>query len=82
MGDSANSDTTSAKTFMEEFANFIESKGYILHQVFNCDETDLFWKKMPNTTYITQDERTMPWYKPMEDRVPHLLCHIIIATFC
>ncbi|GFU85161.1 hypothetical protein TNCV_1554241 [Trichonephila clavipes] len=25
-----------------------------------CDETGLFWKRMPNRTYITKDEKSVP----------------------
>ncbi|GIY54167.1 tigger transposable element-derived protein 1 [Caerostris darwini] len=43
-------------------------------QVFNCDETGLFWKKMPNRTYITAEEKMMPGHKPMKDRLTLALC--------
>ena len=34
----------------------------------------LFWKKMPNRTYITEEEKTLPGHKPMKDRLTILLC--------
>jgi len=43
-------------------------------QVFNCDETGLFWKKMPRRTYITEEEKALPGHKPMKDRLTLLLC--------
>ena len=39
------------------FGELIEADGYIPQQVFNCDETRLFWKKMPQRTYITMEEK-------------------------
>ena len=42
--------------------------------MFNCDETGLFFKKMPNRTYITKEEKFMPGYKPMKNRITILVC--------
>ena len=58
----------------ETFSELIEANGYIPQQVFNCDETGLFWKKMPNRTYITAEEKIMPGHKPMKDRLTLALC--------
>ena len=34
-------------------SHFVEEKGYVPEQVFNADETGLFWKKnMPKRTFI------------------------------
>ncbi|KAM6435888.1 tigger transposable element-derived protein 1-like [Liasis olivaceus] len=52
----------------------MKAEGYVAQQVFNCDETGLFWKKMPNRTYITQEEKALPGHKPMKDRLSLLLC--------
>ena len=49
-------------------------KGYLPQQVFNADETGLFGKKIPNRTYITKEEKTLPGHKPMKDRLILLLC--------
>uniref|UniRef100_A0A5F8G8Y5 HTH CENPB-type domain-containing protein n=1 Tax=Monodelphis domestica TaxID=13616 RepID=A0A5F8G8Y5_MONDO len=64
----------SAKAFIETFAKLVEDEAYIPQQVFNCDETGLFWKKMPRRTYITAEEKSMPGHKPMKDRLTLALC--------
>jgi hypothetical protein len=46
---------------------------YRPEQIFSCDETGLFWKRMPNRTYITKDEKSLPGHKPMKDRLTLLL---------
>nr|XP_057913058.1 tigger transposable element-derived protein 1-like [Doryrhamphus excisus] len=67
-------DIQGAKKFSEEFQRFAEGEGFLPQQVFNCDETGLFWKKMPKRTYITREEKSLPGHKPMKDRLTLLLC--------
>jgi hypothetical protein len=73
-GEAASSDVKAAEVYIKTFSELIEAKGYIPQQVFNCDETGLFWKRMPNRTYITAEEKTMPGHKPMKDRLTLALC--------
>ncbi|XP_014768199.1 tigger transposable element-derived protein 1-like [Octopus bimaculoides] len=67
-GEAASSDTKAAEDFVCEFRQLIAGEGCIALQVFNCEETGLFWKKMLKRTYI------MPGHKPMKDRLTHALC--------
>ncbi|GBM84642.1 Tigger transposable element-derived protein 1 [Araneus ventricosus] len=73
-GEAASSDVKAAEDYLKTFSELIEANGYIPQQVFNCDETGLFWKKMPNRTYITAEEKIMPGHKPMKDRLTLALC--------
>ncbi|XP_067132756.1 tigger transposable element-derived protein 1-like [Centruroides vittatus] len=73
-GEAASSDVKAAEAYIKTFSELIEAKGYIPQQVFNCDETGLFWKRMPNRTYITAEEKMMPGHKPMKDRLTLALC--------
>ncbi|XP_028656937.1 tigger transposable element-derived protein 1-like [Erpetoichthys calabaricus] len=73
-GEAASSDKAGAEKFILEFKKIIEEESYVLQQVFNADETGLFWKKMPNKTYITKEEKALPGHKPMKDRLTLLLC--------
>ncbi|GFY15392.1 tigger transposable element-derived protein 1 [Trichonephila clavipes] len=54
-GESATADEGAAKIFPEELAKIIEDGDYSADQVFNADETGLYWKKLPNRTYITKN---------------------------
>ena len=49
-------------------------EGFVPQQVFNCDESGLFWKKTPNRTYIIQEEKALPGHKPMKDWLTLLFC--------
>ncbi|GFX47983.1 tigger transposable element-derived protein 1 [Trichonephila clavipes] len=73
-GERATADEGAAKIFPEELAKFIEDGDYSADQVFNAGETGLYWKKMPNRTYIAKDEKTASGHKASKDRVTLLLC--------
>nr|XP_053637938.1 tigger transposable element-derived protein 1-like [Cherax quadricarinatus] len=73
-GEAASSDKIAATKFVSEFKEYIEAEGLKSEQMFNYDETGLFWKKMPKRTYITQEEKGLPGHKPMKDRLTLMLC--------
>ena len=53
-------DMDEAKKCVHEFNEYIEAKGFLLQQVFNCDQTC----KMPNRTCITNEGEALPGHKP------------------
>jgi len=44
-GEAASSNKDAAEKYVEKFKDFVDREGFIPEQVFNCDETGLFWKK-------------------------------------
>lgn len=56
-GEVASADEEAAKRFPEKLIKIIEDGKYCPDQVFNADETGLFWKKMPTRTYISKAEK-------------------------
>ncbi|XP_069158736.1 tigger transposable element-derived protein 1-like [Procambarus clarkii] len=72
-GEAASSDKGAAEAFVPEFQKFVDQQ-FLPQQVFNCDETGLFWKKLTKRTYITQEEQSLPGHKPMKDRLTLVLC--------
>ncbi|GBM13142.1 Tigger transposable element-derived protein 1 [Araneus ventricosus] len=68
------SDTKAAENFIGDFKKLVNSECYLPQQVFNCDETGFFWKKMPMRTYITEEDDVLPGNKPMKDRLMLLFC--------
>ncbi|GFX89143.1 tigger transposable element-derived protein 1 [Trichonephila clavipes] len=62
------------EAYPEKLAKIIKDGEYCAHQVFNADETGLFWKKMPTRTYIAKSEKTTSGFKAAKDRVTLLLC--------
>ncbi|XP_066255898.1 tigger transposable element-derived protein 1-like [Euwallacea similis] len=73
-GESASADHETARTFPGKVQNIIEEQGYTADQVFNADETGLWWKKIPNRIFISKKEKTAPGFKVSKDRLTLLLC--------
>ena len=73
-GEAASADHKAAEDFPETLRKIIEEKGYQPEQVFNADETGLFWKRMPSRTYISKEEKSAPGFKVAKDRLTLLLC--------
>lgn len=67
-GEAASADAVGAERFVEALKAIIEEGGYSAKQIFNLDETALFWKRMPARTYISREEKTAPGFKASKDR--------------
>ena len=72
-GEAKSADADAAAAFPDELRALIEEGGYLPQQVFNMDETGLQWKKMPERTYITKEEKSAPGFKAYKDRFTLLL---------
>ncbi|XP_053145978.1 tigger transposable element-derived protein 1-like isoform X2 [Hemicordylus capensis] len=73
-GEIASADQQAAATFPAELKRLIQERGYVPDQVFNADETTLFWKRMPDRTFIAKEERRAPGFKAAKDRLTLLFC--------
>jgi len=73
-GEAASGNGDAAVEHCEKFKIIIEEGGLVSQHVFNCDETGLFWKRMPHRTYITKEETTLSGHKLMKDQLTSLFC--------
>ncbi|XP_044308814.1 tigger transposable element-derived protein 1-like [Varanus komodoensis] len=73
-GEAAGANVGEAEKFAKSFQQFVEREGFVPQQVFNCDETGLFWKRVPRGACVTDEEEAVPGPRPMEDRLTLLLC--------
>lgn len=80
-GESASADREAAEKFSPELKKLIAEKGYVPDQIFNADETGLFWKRMPSRTWISKEERRAPGFKVAKDRFTLLLCANASGSF-
>ncbi|KFD62050.1 hypothetical protein M514_25769 [Trichuris suis] len=72
-GETTCADIESSVPFDDEFDRIIADEKYLPEQIFNFDETSLFWKRMPERTYIQQQHKRMPGHRVNKDRVTLLL---------
>ena len=49
--------------FKSSLPQVIENEGLVLSQVYNCDETGLYWKALPSKTLASRKEEKAPGYK-------------------
>ena len=80
-GEKASPDNEAAQKFIPELKDLIARKGYVLDQIFNCDETGLNWKKMPSRTFLTKEEREAPGFKVAKERLTLLFYANVSGSF-
>ena len=73
LGEIASADTVAADKFPNDLREIIREGGYTAKQVFNVDETGLYYKRMPNRTYIAKEEKQAKGFKASKDRMTLLL---------
>lgn len=73
-GEKASADHEAAQIFPAQLRELIAEKNYVADQIFNGDETGLYWKRMQNRTYLTKAEKEAPGFKVSKDRFTLLFC--------
>uniref|UniRef100_A0A5S6Q0H6 DDE-1 domain-containing protein n=1 Tax=Trichuris muris TaxID=70415 RepID=A0A5S6Q0H6_TRIMR len=73
LGETASADHEAAARYPETLKRIVEEGGYTEQQIFNVDETGLFWKRMPTRTYLSHNETTQHGYTVSKDRLTLLL---------
>ena len=69
---SANEDCV--EDFKAMLSQLIKGEGLVLSQVYNCDETGLYWKALPTKTLASRKEEKAPGYKVSKEKVTILAC--------
>ncbi|KAK3894001.1 hypothetical protein Pcinc_002209 [Petrolisthes cinctipes] len=68
-GELSSADDAAAESFPAIAQQYIKDGGYTLDQVYNCDETGLYWKRSPSSTFIHKAEKQAPSVKMAKDRI-------------
>ena len=67
-------DVDSIQPFVEKLCKLILKDGLVLEQLYNADETGLYWRVLPKTTLASAVEKDVPRGKSQKDRVTTLGC--------
>lgn len=73
-GEILSADFEAVEPFIKELDDLIKKEGYQLSQIYNFDETGLFWRTLPDNTQASKAEKTTPGRKVSKERVSVLLC--------
>ena len=71
--ESVGADVKAAEEFLETLDELIVEENYLPEQIFNMDETYLFWKLMPERTFFHKEAKSVPGFKAFKDRITVLL---------
>lgn len=77
-GKSASAVAEVAEKFPEELKKIITEDDYLYKEVFNCDQTKIYWKKLLSKTFILIEEEQAKRHKALKDQFT--LMPIINAT--
>lgn len=73
-GEILSSDTSSITPFIHRFRSKITEMGLTNEQIYNADESGLFYRLLPDKTYVSATEKTAPGRKIQKVRVTFMLC--------
>ncbi|XP_058028028.1 tigger transposable element-derived protein 1-like isoform X3 [Ahaetulla prasina] len=72
-GEAVSTDEEAAQHFPDKLDEIVVEGNYSPQQIFNVDETGLYWKKMPEQTNIRREAKTVPGSKASKDKITLLL---------
>ncbi|XP_058809944.1 jerky protein homolog-like [Phymastichus coffea] len=73
-GDKLSSDNVAAENFKETLHSYLKEKGYTEDEVYNANETGLFFKSLPKKTLAAGYERQPSGLKEQKERVTVMCC--------
>lgn len=73
-GEKLSADRDAADTFVPSFTKFVKENGYSMDQIFNCDETGLNFRLLPDKTLAPSFEKSADGRKKAKERVTLNAC--------
>ena len=74
VGESASADLSNIGPFRQKLLSIINDSNLLLSQVYNADETGLYWRAPPTNTQAVRSEGSTPGCKIAKDRISALMC--------
>jgi hypothetical protein len=79
-GEKLSADDDAAENFVDFFADYVKEEGLTPDQIYNADETGLFWRCLPRDTLVCADETNPSGFKEARERVTVLVCSNAAGT--
>lgn len=73
-GEILSSDTSQIAPFIRKLRGMISELGLSDAQVYNADESGLYYRLLPQKTYVAATEKTAPGRKTPKERITFMLC--------
>lgn len=73
-GESLSADDETVEPFRKKLNDILKAENILPSQLYNYDETGLFWRALPDCTQASKAEKNTPGRKISKDRVSALLC--------
>jgi hypothetical protein len=64
----------------KKFQKVIQELSLTPDQVYNADESGLFWRLLPKKTFVYREESNVPGRKIAKDRITFMPCSNVIGT--
>lgn len=73
-GEKLSSDPSVVKPFLQKLTNKIREMQVEANQLYNADESALFWKMLPDRTLVHHEENSAPGRKVSKERITFVPC--------
>lgn len=73
-GEKLSGDQQAADDFQQEFETLVSKEDLSFEQIYNADESGLFWKCLPTRTLAFECERQAPGHKSSKERYTIMSC--------
>lgn len=73
-GEKLSADVPAIAPFVDQLASKIAEMGITKQQIYNADESGLYWQLLPNKTFVHLGEKSAPGFKISKQRVTVLAC--------
>lgn len=74
VGEKLSSDSSAVRPFLRKFSEKMNELNILPSQIYNADESALFWKLLPDRTLVLTGEKAAPGRKTSKERVTFLAC--------
>lgn len=73
-GEAGSADAASVEPYRLKLNDVIKKEGLLMSQLYNADETGLYWRSLPKNTQVRKGEEKTPGHKMSKDRISAMCC--------